>query len=203
MKTPFLPLAATLLALSAPAARAEPPAPPEDAKKVLAELEKDVKAIEGKVRKEVRDRQEKALKQLQDLQDSYTKAAKLDEALAVRGVLKPLKDELQVLALGGSVLADPGTLTAHRGKTDEVFYIRVTGSTDGQVWGSVVYTDDSPLATAAVHAGLVKKGETAILKVTILAGQAGYTGSTDNDVTTADYGDFDGSYKIEAVPEKK
>lgn len=185
-------------------ARGDDPAKPtEDAKKVLTELDKDVKAIEAKALKETLERHEKAVKELQDLQDTYTKASKLDEAMAVRGMIKLLKQEIVVLSLGAKVLADPGTLIDYRGKNEGVFYFKVVGSTDGEVWGTGVYTDDSPLATAAVHAGLLKKGETGIVKVTILAGQASYDGSTENEVTTSGYGDWDGSFKIEAVKAEK
>ena len=40
------------------------------------------------------------------------------------------------------------------------FYYLVTGDVDGPLWGTDVYTSDSSLAKAAVHAGLVKPGET-------------------------------------------
>ncbi len=55
------------------------------------------------------------------------------------------------------------------------------------MWGGGdenVYTDDSNLGTAAVHAGALKVGETAMLRFTILPGQDSYIGSTRNDVTT-------------------
>lgn len=180
--------------------RAEPPA---DAKKLLADLDKDVKAIEAKARKELLERQEKAVKQLEELQAGYAKAGKKGDAEAVGKAVKQLKEENAILALGASVLADPGTLTGFRGKDNEVFYIRVVGATDGQVWGSDVYTDDSHLATAAVHAGLVKSGEMAIVKVTILPGQGAYTGGTANDVTTDGWDQWDGSFKLEAVKAEK
>jgi len=87
-----------------------------------------------------------------------------------------------------------------RGKNGEVFHFEVTGARDGTVWGSDVYTDDSDLATAAVHAGLLQVGQKGIVKVTLLPGQQQYRGSTRNGVTTLDYHAWDGSYRIEAVP---
>ena len=192
-----------LVTASPTPARGADPVPPDDAKKVMTDLEKDLKAIEAKVRKEAMARFEKSLKQLQDLQDAYMKAAKKDDAAAVAGLIKHLKQEIVVLALDVKVVEDPGTLVAYRGKTDEVFYIKVIGTTDGEVWGSGVYTDDSKLSTAAVHAGLVKAGETGVVKVTILAGQASYTGTTENEVTTAEYGEWEGSFKVEAVKAEK
>jgi len=196
----LLAVAFALVAMSSPV-RADDP--PEEIKKVMTELEKDAKAIEAKIRKEMQARMEKAVKQMQDVEAAYLKAGKKDEAAAAGGVIKSLQQEIFVLTAGIKVLENPGILTAYRGKNDEVFYFRVTGSTDGEVWGTGLYTDDSPLAAAAVHAGVVKKGETAIVKVTILAGESSYTGSTANEVTTSEFGQWEGSYKVEVVKAEK
>ncbi len=199
----LLVVAFAVVVSTAPFARGEDPPPPDDAKKVMTALEQDLKAIEAKVRKEALARFEKSLKQLQDLHDGYVKAGKKDDAAAVAGLIKRVKQETLVLALDAKVLDDPGVLTGYRGKTDEVFYFKVVGSTDGMVWGTGVYTDDSPLATAAVHAGVLKAGETGVVKVTILAGEASYTGSTANEVTTSEYGQWEGSYKVELLKAEK
>ena len=61
----------------------------------------------------------------------------------------------------------------------------------------LVYTDDSHLGTAAVHAGVLKEGEWGIVEVTILPGRASFTGSTQHGVTSDDFGPFDGSYRVE------
>lgn len=194
-----------LAGASAQPVRAEDPVakPPEDVKKALAELDKDFKVIDAKARKEKGERLEKTIKQLQEMQESYTKAGKLDEAVAVRELLKRLKEDAVTLAVGGKVLADPGSLRDYRGKNGEEFYFKVTGSTSGRAWGSGVYTDDSNLATAAVHAGVLKAGETGIVKVTIVEGQNSYDGSMDNEVTTSDYGRWEGSFKVETVKVEK
>jgi LCCL domain/Bacterial Ig-like domain (group 2) len=61
------------------------------------------------------------------------------------------------------------------------------------VWGTDVYTDDSPICVAAVHAGKITVAGGTIT-IEIRAGQASYTGSTRNDVITFDYGSWGGSY---------
>lgn len=96
-------------------------------------------------------------------------------------------------------LPDPGNLTAFRDRTDEVLYFEVTGNTTGGVWGSDIYTDDSNLATAAVHAGALEDGETGIVKVTILPGEESYDSSESNGVTSWSYGTWSGSYSVEAI----
>jgi hypothetical protein len=53
------------------------------------------------------------------------------------------------------VLPDLGSPWAFGGVTGQVFYSRITGSTSGRVWGTQVYTSDSVLAVAAVHAGFL------------------------------------------------
>jgi hypothetical protein len=98
-----------------------------------------------------------------------------------------------------TALPDPGTLTGHRGDVGKSFLFEVTGANAGPVWGTEVYTDDSSLATAAVHAGVLAVGQKGVVKVTILPGQADYTSSTSNGVTSGSWGSWVGSYRVEAV----
>ncbi|MFM8880252.1 MAG: Ig-like domain-containing protein, partial [Verrucomicrobiota bacterium] len=77
-----------------------------------------------------------------------------------------------------------------------VLYFSVTGSSTGSAWGSGIYTDDTPLGIAAVHAGLLSAGDTAILQVTIRGAQDSFVGSSANGVTTNQYGSWDGSYSF-------
>ena len=99
-----------------------------------------------------------------------------------------------------SALPDPGNLTSFRGQTGAVLSFTVTGSDRGSVWGSGLYTDDSTLAVAAVHAGVLRVGETAVVEVRIEPGQASYSGSSANGVTSANYGSWSGSYSFPAAP---
>ena len=84
-------------------------------------------------------------------------------------------------------------------KPGTTFYFRVTGGLDGLVWGTDTYTGDSMLAAVAVHAGAVKEGETASIKVTVMTPLAQYQGSVRHGVTTHDFGRFGTAYKVEAV----
>ena len=79
------------------------------------------------------------------------------------------------------------------------YYFRITGATEGQVWGTDVYTGDSMLAAAAVHAGAVKVGEQAIIKVTVLQPLTQYQGSARNGVTSNDFGRYGMAYKVARV----
>ena len=63
----------------------------------------------------------------------------------------------------------------------------VTGSSSGTVWGSNPYTTDSTLSAAAVHAGLIGVGETAVIRRTVLGELNNFTGSSNNGITSSSY----------------
>lgn len=75
----------------------------------------------------------------------------------------------------------------------------VTGSSSGTIWGTGTYTDDSRIATAAVHDGHVAVGGHAVVKLTKSGGLSSYTGSTKNGVTSRSYGSWNGSYTLAFV----
>jgi hypothetical protein len=62
------------------------------------------------------------------------------------------------------------------------FDVEVVGRTKGTVSGTELYFYDSDLEAAAVHAGLVKPGEKAVLTVTVVKCPPGGAGSTQNGV---------------------
>jgi hypothetical protein len=66
----------------------------------------------------------------------------------------------------------------------------------GTVWGTKIYTSDSALGAAAVHAGVLKAGQTKVVKVKVVAARASYIGSTKHGVTTNPYGPWPGAYQF-------
>jgi hypothetical protein len=92
--------------------------------------------------------------------------------------------------------AAPTNLVGYRGKTGSVYQFTVTGANRGAVWGTDVYTDDSSVATAAVHAGVLAAGETKTVTVTLLPGQSSYAASARNGVSSASWGSWSGSYSF-------
>ena len=76
----------------------------------------------------------------------------------------------------------------------------MTGVGSGSLWGTDVYTDDSTLGLAAVHAGVVSVGQTKNVVVTVLAGQSSYSGTSRNGVTSSGYGAWQGSFRIAPAP---
>jgi hypothetical protein len=94
----------------------------------------------------------------------------------------------------------PGQMTEYRNRVGESILFKVTGATGGAtIWGTNVYTDDSPLPITAVHFGALKSGEEGIIRVTILPGQNSYEGSTQNGVSSSNYAKWHGSYGLERV----
>jgi hypothetical protein len=89
---------------------------------------------------------------------------------------------------------------ALEGRVGESFYFQVTGSEFGPLWGTDVYTSDSSLGVACVHAGLLKPGEAGAVRVSIVAPPAVFRGSTRHGVTSQDWKTpWSGAYRVEAV----
>lgn len=83
--------------------------------------------------------------------------------------------------------------------TGSVYYFRITGLAEGQVWGSSPYTRDSVLGVAAVHAGLLKPGQTKVLRMTVVPPRPSYKGTISNGVTTTDYAEFPHCWELSEI----
>jgi hypothetical protein len=79
------------------------------------------------------------------------------------------------------------------------YYFRVTGQGAGSLWGTDIYTGDSAIAVAAVHAGLAKVGETVVLRIVVEQPLPKYQGSVRNGVTSQEYGNYGTAYRLVAV----
>jgi len=88
------------------------------------------------------------------------------------------------------------TATALRGKNNQRFSYACPGGSGpaGSVWGTDIYTDDSTVCLAAVHAGLITPGSGGVVGFEIRPGESAYRGSTRNGVRSSDYGKFSGSF---------
>ncbi len=105
--------------------------------------------------------------------------------------------EVAAIDTGDSrVLPDPGTLSGRAEKVGRTLRFRVTGAQDAIIWGTDVYTADSQLATAAVHAGVLQVGQSAIVKVKLVPPPPSFTGSQSNGVDSNDFGPFSQAYKF-------
>lgn len=102
----------------------------------------------------------------------------------------------KITVADGTVPDDPGNLESFRGRNGEVFRFRVRGTAHGNIWGDGVYTDDSSLAVAAVHAGVLRQEEEGIVAVRILPGRKEYAGAERNGIFSESYGEWHGSYEF-------
>jgi hypothetical protein len=62
------------------------------------------------------------------------------------------------------------------------------------VWGSAIYTDDSSICAAAVHAGLITRAGGGGVTVRIEAGRDAYAGTIQNGVTSDPWERWEGSF---------
>jgi hypothetical protein len=86
--------------------------------------------------------------------------------------------------------------TSFRGRIGERFaFICAPGmSLSKSVWGTGLYSDDSPVCTAAVHAGVIPAGQGGRVTIEIQPGAGSYEGSRQNGVSSRRYGRWKGSY---------
>jgi len=113
---------------------------------------------------------------------------------------KLTKKEIQQLLEQGFLASEaPATMLDLCEPVGATYYFRVTGAAEGPLWGTDVYTGDSTLAVAAVHAGCLKVGETAVLKVTVEPPLSRYTGSVRHGVTSHDFSSFGTAYRIATI----
>jgi hypothetical protein len=99
------------------------------------------------------------------------------------------------------ILDSSSPITKRQVAAGFTYYQQVVGTSAGSGWGTGIYTDDTPVGLAAVHAGLVSSGATAIVKITIRGAQSSFSGSTSNGLATMNYTSWPGSYSLELAPQ--
>lgn len=109
------------------------------------------------------------------------------------------KQLLNLLEQNGIASDAPGNMHGLCDIVGAAYYFRVTGTTEGNLWGTDTYSRDSIIGAAAVHAGLLKPGETKVLRVTVVAPPESFPGSTRNGVTSSDYGAFPHAWRLSAI----
>ena len=127
---------------------------------IRARAERACAEIEETADEQIRARQLELLRSLKPLQDRHVREGKLDEALAIRDHIRGLKAELL------QARPDPGSLGEDLPDIGMEMLFDLNGSVDGAVWGTDYYTADSHLATAAVHAGVLRENESGVVRVT-------------------------------------
>lgn len=163
------------------------------ADEIRASAEQAAGEIETRAEEEVRHQQLELWRELRPLQDRYAREGKLDQALAIRERVRSLRANLL------HAEPDPGSLSHVRTpRIGSTMLFEVTGSSEGIVWGTDVYTSDSTLAAVAVHAGVLQEGERGIVRVTFVDTlNVSFTGSQRHGVWSEPYGPWPVGYRID------
>lgn len=116
-----------------------------------------------------------------------------------RGQLTPRQIE-ELVAKGYWGHYSSADLRSLESRIGQSFFFQVTGETEGRVWGTDIYTSDSSLGVACVHAGLLQSGEMGVVKVTMVAPLSNFQGSTRNGVTSHPWtSGWPGAYQVELI----
>jgi hypothetical protein len=119
---------------------------------------------------------------------------KLADARTLRSLVLPEPEATEKVDIKGAQ-PDPGNLKALEGQVGKTYVFKVTGAGGGTMYGSNPYTTDSRLSSAVVHCGLLKQGETGVVKVKILGNLPSYIGGTKNGLSSSGYSAYPG-YEI-------
>ena len=179
-----------------------------------ADFPDDLLALLKKGDQDFKTARERLEEGYRNIESALTKADDLPQAVKVRAELKavlagePAPQPVPPNEPESVVLVAPRSLVPYRDKVGKTFSFRVTASTKfrvtastkGYLWGGAdnVYTDDSSLAKAVVHAGVLPLGAEGIVTVKIAPGQNAYAGSTRNGISSRGWGQHGGSYRIVA-----
>jgi len=88
----------------------------------------------------------------------------------------------------------PAIVTFEVGKTYK--FKCPAGGKENYVWGSDVYTADSSICTAAVHAGLITFERGGTVTIELRPGQSSYQGTSRNGVKSNQYGPYPRSFVV-------
>ena len=70
------------------------------------------------------------------------------------------------------------------------------GGKESSVWGTDIYTVDSSICNAAVHAGKLTSESGGSVTIELRPGESSYKGSTRNGIKTNDYGKYGQSFAV-------
>jgi hypothetical protein len=187
---------------------------PPEARELLAEADKEIEKLQAKAERDVarirkkaeadvqkaeaardegvRERRHALAQQLKPLQDAYAREGSLDEALAIRAQIRRLRPGV------AGVEPVPDILECRAEDVGKSFLFEMVGTSRGPLWGTEIYTADSSPATAAVHAGVLKPGERAVVKVTVVdtRDRPSFEGSLRNGIQSDPWGGWDYGFQV-------
>ena len=116
-----------------------------------------------------------------------------------RGKLSPT--QMRKLLEQGFLAADaPANMDGLCDSVGATYYFRVIGTDRGAASGAPTSTPaNSQIGVAAVHAGLMKPLEVAVLKVTVVTPPTQFHGSVRHGVTSHDFGRYGSAYRLSTI----
>src|SRR5262249_11208874 len=133
------------------------------AAEIRARAEEEIDSIQQRAEEALRKQAAALVREVRPLVEGYLKTGKMSEALAIRERMRRMRVALL------DPLPDPGYLHITDDDLGKTFYYEVTGRNPqtedyygGTVYGTDVYCGDSNLASACVHAGVLRPGETGV-----------------------------------------
>jgi hypothetical protein len=95
-----------------------------------------------------------------------------------------------------NILPDPGNMKNYEAQIGKSFTVRITGNPSGSCYGTDVYTTDTTVATAAVHMGLLKPGESGVLIATMVPSPPSFLSTTKNGVSSSGWTVYPAAYTL-------
>lgn len=128
----------------------------------VREVRRQLRAISEKMERDKKP--EQALAMIDAIMGSF-------DSPEARQALELARSRIKIAVQGAAAAAVPGPVRHveifHLDIGDQVT-VRITGRNAGPIWGDSVYTLDSDPGTAAVHAGLLRVGETKRIKIWVV-----------------------------------
>lgn len=164
----------------------------EEVQKLQEAADREIALVRRKGEQRIHVKAIALIDQLKPMQGAYLKDGKLDEALATRDAIRQLR------ALVVNALPDPGNLLAYGERIDQEFAFEVVGANQGPLWGSDIYTLDSALACAAVHAGVLSVGQKGTVRVAIqdTSDMEHFEGSKRHGVSSYPWGPYPVGFRV-------
>jgi hypothetical protein len=105
---------------------------------------------------------------------------------------------LLLLPASASAQTNWGTnVTAFKGQVGKTMtFLCPAGGAAGSLYGTDIYTTDSSVCTAGVHAGVINLAAGGAVTIIIQPGLASYTSTARNGVTSTSWGAYGGSFTV-------
>jgi hypothetical protein len=84
-----------------------------------------------------------------------------------------------------------------KGETGQTYKFSCPAAgTTQSIWGSDIYTDDSSICTAAVHAGVITRAQGGVVTIEIRPGRSTYGSTLRHGIKSANFGEYNRSFVV-------